>query len=304
MLAEALLPIVVYTVFGILLRAIGIVRADLAPVVFRFIFVATLPALVFTSIARAPLDADAALLPVAGFSTNIICALVAYLFGRLRGMDSRRTGALVLSASVINMMLMYPFVLFIVGEEALRMAILFDIGNAVFVSTLASSLAIRFGRESSTRLRHSALEILKQPILMAVVAALIINLAALDVSPLVYAVTEPLGQATMPLTLVALGIALSPKAFRGPIPLAAICLRMGVGLAAGMLLSTLLDLQGLTRWIVIASAAAPIGFGSVALTAVGKLDVEHAATAATLSVTLGLFTITGLLWLARQTSGV
>ena len=303
MLAEALAPLFFYTLFGVILRAGGIVKAELASTLFRFMFVCTLPALVFTFMARAPLGADSILLPVSGFLTNVGCALAAFLWGRWRGLDERHTGALVLSASIINMMLMYPFVQFMLGEDGLRYAILFDIGNAVFVSTIASSLAIYFGHEGEVKPLKSIIEMFKAPIFVALFAALVVNLGGIEPAPLVFRVTEPLGNATMPLTLVALGIALSPKALKGPLPVLPIALRMGVGLLLGILLSTLFGMEGLTKWIVIAGSAAPIGFGTVALTAVGKLDVEYAATAVTLSVTLGLVTITGLLWLAGRMAG-
>jgi predicted permease len=304
MLAEALAPLFVYTLLGLILRVAGIVKGELAATLFRFMFVCTLPALVFTAISRAPLGSESILLPVAGFTTNAVCALSAFAWGRFRGLEERDAGALVLSASVINMMLMFPFVLFILGEDGLRDAILFDIGNAVYVSTIASSLALYFGHEGDVNPLRSVIEMFKAPIFLALFAALIVNIGDLELAPLVYDITERLGDVTMPLTMVALGIALSAKALKGSLPVAPIALRMGLGLVLGVLLSTLLGMEGLTRWVVIAGAAAPIGFGTVALAAVGKLDVERTATAVTLSVALGLFTITGLLWLARQVTGL
>jgi len=304
MLAEALAPIFFYTVFGIALRAGGIVKVDLAPTLFRFIFVATLPLLVFTSISRAPLDAESALLPIAGFLTNAGCGFGAYLFGRWRGLSVRDTMALVLSSSIINMMLMFPFVLYGIGEHGLSDAILFDVGNSVFVSTVGSAIAVSQGREGQMRALDLLIELLTAPIFLGVIVALAVNLAGLDLPPLVYRITEPLGGATIPLILVALGIALSPAAFRRPLPLAPVLLRMALGLALGAGLATLFGLEGMTRWVVIASAAAPIGAGSVALTAIGRLDVERATAAVTLSVAIGFFCVTALLWLARRFAGV
>ncbi len=303
MLAEALAPILSYTLFGMALRASGVVKADLAPTLFRFIFVATLPMLVFSSIARAPLDADAALLPFAGFLSNSGSALGAYVFGRWRRLSNKDTLSLVLSSSVINMMLMFPFMLYGIGESGLRDALLFDIGNAVFTATVASAIAYTNGRDGEARIGRTLLDMLTAPIFIGLVAALVINLGDLSVPSLVYRITEPLGRATIPLILVALGIALSPSAFRRPLPLAPVFFRMAIGLVLGVVLAALFGLEGMTRWVVIASAGAPIGAGSVALTAIGRFDVERATAAVTLSVAIGFLSVTALLWMAGQMTG-
>jgi len=145
MLAEALAPIFFYTVFGIALRAGGIVKVDLAPTLFRFIFVATLPLLVFTSISRAPLDAESALLPIAGFLTNAGCGFGAYLFGRWRGLSVRDTMALVLSSSIINMMLMFPFVLYGIGVGFAVLGVSLSLGRARIVYVLTMVFAAFIG---------------------------------------------------------------------------------------------------------------------------------------------------------------
>lgn len=300
MLAEALAPIFIYTVFGMLLRAGGMVKADLAPILFRFVFVATLPLLIFTSIARAPLDASAWQLPLAGFATNAGCALGALVYARWKKMGEREKWSLVILSSVINMMLMYPFMLYGLGEEAMRDAILFDIGNSAFVSTVASAIALNHGRDGHTAAGRLILETVRAPIFIGVLAALVVNLGGFEPPSLVFEITGPLGAATIPLILVALGVALSPSALKRPLPLAPILLRMGLGIMLGIALAAVFDLGGMTRWVVIASAAAPIGFGSVALNAIGRFDVERATAAVTLSVAIGLLSITSLLWLARQ----
>ena len=216
----------------------------------------------------------------------------------------RDTMALVLSCSIINMMLMFPFVLYGLGEAALSDAILFDVGNSVYVSTVGSAIAVAYGREGKSRAADLFLDLVRAPIFIAVAAALLVNLGGFHLSPFIYRVTEPLGAATIPLILVALGIALSPAAVQRPWPVVPILLRMGLGLVLGIALAMMFGFEGMTRWVVIASAAAPVGAGSVALAAIGRFDVERATAAVTLSVAMGFFSVTILLWLARLFAGI
>ena len=303
MLIAALTPLIAYITFGALLRVAGVVSADLAPTLFRFVFVCTLPPLVFASIVGAPLDAESGLLPLTGFLINITCALAAWCWGRWRGLDRRDTGLLIFNASIINMLFTYPFVQAIVGDDGLRDAALFDIGNATYVATIASVMATRFGREGDAGIGSSLAELLRLPIFYGLAAALVVNLSGITLPPLVLDVAWPIGRASTPIILVALGISLTPAAFSGGLPVVPILFRMGLGFVLGVLLTAAFGIDGQTRWIVLAGAAAPIGFGAVTLAAVGRLDVEKAAAAVSVSVTLGIVTSTALLVVGRSLVG-
>jgi predicted permease len=297
---QAVIPLFAYVLFGLVLRIGGIVNAELGTVIFRFVFVATLPALVFTSIATAPIDSGSARLPVAGFLTNALCAGAAFLYSRWQGLDRKQSGALILCAGVINMMMVFPFVLAFAGDDGLTVAILFDIGNAVFVATFAYTIAIYHGREADLRWRASVNEFLRSPIFIALFAALTVNLSEVEVPGLVLDITRPLGVTTMPLVLIALGISLSRLSMRAGLPVVTVGLRMGGGLIVGTALTVLFGFDDLTAWVVLASATAPVGAGAVSLVALGNLDIEQATKALSISLMLGLLTLTGLLSLAAR----
>lgn len=300
MLVAALTPLIVYIAFGMILRVAGVVQADLAPVLFRFVFVCTLPALIFASISTAPLGAESALLPLIGFTINVACAIAAWAWSRWRGLSRRDAGLLILNASIINMLFTYPFVQAIVGDAGLRDAALFDIGNATYVATIASMLALMYRDDGKARLTTTLVEMLRMPIFYGLAAALIVNLAGIELQPLVLDVAWPIGRASTPIILVALGISLTPASFASGLPVSPILFRMGLGLGLGWLLTALLGIDGQTRYVVLAGAAAPIGFGAVTLTAVGRLNVEKAAAAVSMSVVIGIFTSTLLLILGRN----
>lgn len=300
MLVEALTPLIAYIAFGVVLRLANVVTAELAPILFRFVFVCTLPPLIFASIAEAPLGAESALLPLTGFTINISCALAAWAWGHWRGLAHKETALLIFNASIINMLFTYPFVQAIVGEAGLRDAALFDIGNATYVATIASMLAMYYGQEGEVRIRRALVELLRLPIFYGLAAALLVNLTGIPLPSLVLDVAWPIGRASTPIILVALGISLTRASFSAGLPVVPILFRMGLGFVLGVALTSLFDIDGTTRWVVLAGAAAPIGFGAVTLAAVGKLDVPRAAAAVSVSVLLGIVTSTALLAIGRS----
>jgi len=293
---ESLLPIFIYVLAGAGLRASGLVDRSLADPLFRFVFVATLPALVFVSIIDAPLDSRSALLPVVGFVINSLTALAAWGYARRFGLAEKQAGAMILCTGITNGMFMFPFVFAILGQPGLTIAILVDVGNAVFVATVGYAISVRYAHGGSPIPSGSLLRMLRSPLFIALLAALAINIGNVELPATVTTTLQPLGRATMPVTLVALGITLSLRAFRGALPFVTVAIRMLLGLTAGLSFVWLLGLQGLTAVIVVAIASAPVGFMSVTVVSVAKCDTEQAASSVSISVMIGMLTTTAILF--------
>ncbi|MDH4109001.1 MAG: AEC family transporter [Gammaproteobacteria bacterium] len=301
---ESLLPIFLYVLAGISLRAMGLVERSLAEPMFRFVFLATLPALVFVSIVEAPLDRQSALLPAVGFLMNSISAFGAWAYARRHRLPEPQAGALVLCAGITNGMFMFPFVLAILGQPGLTIAILVDVGNAVFVATVGYAISVHYAHAGSAIPAGSLLRMLRSPLFIALLIALAVNLGSFETPAPLVAALQPLGRATMPVTLVALGISLTPRAFSGSLPSLTVMLRMLLGLGSGLLFAGLLGLEGLTAVIVIAIGAAPVGFMSVTIVSVAKCDTGQAASAVSISVLIGMLTTTAILFFGPGLLGV
>jgi predicted permease len=186
------------------------------------------------------------------------------------------------------------------GPEALAEAILVDLGNAVFVATIAYSAAAYFGSTQRASIAASLLRMLRSPLFIALAIALICALGELEPPVLVTRVLSPLAAITMPLTIVALGISFSNVTLRDPMPIRAVLLRMPLGLAAGLFFVWLFGFTGTTATIVLIVAASPIGFSSVTLASVARLDTEQAVAALSISVAVGLASTTLLLWAGQR----
>jgi predicted permease len=297
--AASLLPLFGYILIGIALRASGVLGREQAGVLFRLVFHVTLPALAGLAVADANLTGGSALLPVVGFTLNVLTLAVAWRVSRRSSLAADEAGVLLLSASITNMVFMFPFVLAALGPSALADAVLIDFGNAVFVATVSNAIAIRFGHRATLSVRQSAARLLRTPLFVALLAAIILNLGGWQVPTPARIVLDPLGAATIPLTLIAVGLSLNLAHLGNTIPVLAAVLRMAVGLVGGVIAVLLIGFEADRAIVVVASAAAPVGFNAVTLTSVAKLDTEQAAAAVSLSVIVGIPSTVALLWLGR-----
>lgn len=293
------LPLFGYILIGIALHASGVIGRDQAGAMFRLVFYVTLPALAFLAIADATLTRSSALLPVVGFTLNVLTLGVGWYVSRRAGLDPQQTGVVLLGASICNMVFMFPFVLAALGPSALADAVLIDLGNAVFVATVSNAIAVRLGHRASLTARQSAVRLLRTPLFIALLAAIILNLRGWGVPPAAATILDPLGRCTVPLTLIAVGLSLNLAPLRNTIPVLTVVLRMVVGLVGGVIAVALLGFEADRAVVVAASAAAPVGFNAVTLASVAKLDTEQAAAAVSLSVIIGIPSTLTLLWLGQ-----
>jgi hypothetical protein len=297
---ESLLPILAYFLVGIILRRSGMASGSEAAFLFRFILYVTLPALVFQTISEATLTRELMLLPVTGLAINLICMSAAIVYARAASLPTRASGALVLGAAITNGVFVFSFVLMALGPEALAEAILVDLGNAVFVATFAYSAAGYFGSSRRASLTASLFRTLRSPLFIALAVALICALGEIKPPVMATRVLSPLAAATIPLTIVALGISFSSVALSDPLPVRTVLLRMPLGLAAGVFFVWLFGFTGATATVVLIAAASPIGFSSVTLASVARLDTDQAVAALSLSVAVGLASTTLLLWAGQR----
>lgn len=297
---ESLLPIFAYFLIGVALRKSRIANPGNTDFLFRIVFLVTLPALVFLSVSQAELGRNTILLPVNGLLINIACAGLAALAARFKNLPADQAGAIVVSAAIINMGFTFPFILATLGESALAEAVLFDVGNAIFVATLAYPIAQYYGRKEALFSFRRMAAVLLSPIFLAIAGALLVNLASIDTGELVKITLAPLGAATVPLMLIAIGMSFSGFSIHGAGAITAVAVRMLFGGTLACLFVWLCGFEGVTAIVVIVSAAAPVGASAAALTAVSGLNKELAVNAIAISALAGLFTSSALLFVLSR----
>lgn len=300
---ESLLPIFAYFLIGLFLRRNGVAKSEHADFLFRIVFLIALPALVFMSVSQAALGRHTALLPVSGFLVNLVCAGVAGMVVRLRGLPAKEAGAVVICASIMNMGYTFPFILATLGQDALADAILFDVGNAVFVAAIAFPIAQFYGHQKTLFSLRFLGRVVMSPIFLAIAAALIVNLAQLHTGSILVATLTPLGEATIPLMLIAVGMSFGGFTDHLSEAVLATALRMLLGALLGFVSVWLFGFQDLLVAVVIVSAAAPVGASAAAITSVSGLKKEVAVSAISITAIIGLLSTSVLLFATSRFLG-
>jgi hypothetical protein len=170
----------------------------------------------------------------------------------------------------------------------------------VFVGTIAYSITLFFGKTEAEPAASYLFKTIRAPIFVAVAAALIVNILHISVATIATNILSPLGAATIPLVLIAVGMSFSTAGISTHLAVATVLLRMMLGLIVGLLVVWGFGYAGVTAAVVVVSAAAPIGFNSVSLASIGKLDTEQAAAALSVSVAIGVLSTTLLLIIAER----
>lgn len=157
-----------------------------------------------------------------------------------------------------------------------------------------------YGYHEATFSIASARRVLLSPIFLAVVAALIVNLADTEPGTFLTRTLSPLGSATTPLMLLAVGMSFGGFATRVSEAVLAVILRMFAGAVLGCFFVWLWGFSGATAMVVIASAAAPVGASAAAIASATKLDKEIAINAISISALAGLVSASSLLFLMSR----
>ncbi|MCP4406138.1 MAG: AEC family transporter [bacterium] len=258
-----------------------------------FIFV---PALIFQIISRAELHAALAMrMLVYIVLVHIVCGLAAFGTARMLKCSVELTAAYVViavSGNVGNFGL--PLIKFRFGEPALAQGTIYFLGVMVISMTI-SVIAASWARDGSSV--KAIVSIFKTPALLAVVPALIVNIADLKTPLMLSRITELAGAAMVPLLLVTLGVRLAQegKPVINAHLLTVSALRLVVAPCIALLIGVLLGISGLERATGILQSGMPVAIVASIITLEYQLMPEFVATSVLFTSLTGMVTLTVLL---------
>lgn len=238
----ALWPLFALIVAGYFLRLRDFPNEAFWPGAERINYFVLFPALLFSSLATAPLDNPA--LPrlagavMLGLGLGWIGLL---LVKRIRGWPAARFGAFAQGALRFNTYLGLAAVGSLFGKEGLALAALM---LALMVPTVNVMSVWALTAERGVNVRSLLLPIIKNPLIVACLAGTLVNLAGLGLPGGTDRLLSLLAAASLPLGLLCVGAALKPQELGGEIPalgcnsavrlLAVPLLAYGVALALGL----------------------------------------------------------------------
>jgi hypothetical protein len=220
----------------------------------RLVYFVLFPCLLFTAILRNPLDASTAL-PLAGCALGVVAAGVALSLGLglWPGIDARLHASGAQTAFRFNSYVALALADRLggapaVASMALIVSLVVPVCNIAAVWPLARHGGHGYGRE-----------LLRNPLIIATVSGLVCNLAGLRLPDLALTTLARIGQAALPLGLMAVGAGLQMGALREAPRLAGALLgiKHAVMPALAIPLVIALGLPPLQQSVVVAFAAMP-----------------------------------------------
>jgi len=220
----------------------------------RLVYFVLFPCLLFTAILRNPLDASTAL-PLAGCALGVVAAgvVLSLGLGRWPGVDARLHASGAQTAFRFNSYVALALADRLggapaVASMALIVSLVVPVCNIAAVWPLARHGGHGYGRE-----------LLRNPLIIATVSGLVCNLAGLRLPDLAMTTLARIGQAALPLGLMAVGAGLQMGALREAPRLAAalLAIKHAVMPALAIPLVLAVGLPALQQSVVVAFAAMP-----------------------------------------------
>lgn len=256
----------------------------------RLAFYIFSPCLVFMSLYQTQLS-GVEFGRMAAFSAGaiLLLGLAALLFGRAIGLSRQALAGLV----IVNMFgnggnYGLPLTAFAFGEAALARAVVYFVVSSVLVY----SLGVVVASSGRVGLRQALAGVFKVPVLYAVILAVVLRLAGLELPVVLFRAVQLLSGAALPVMLVVLGLQLAevkrPDNLR-LVTLASI-FQLLSGPAIGLLVAALVGLSGPARQAGVLEASMPTAVITTILAV--EYDIDPVFVTGTVLVTTLLSPLT------------
>lgn len=247
------------------------------------------PALVFSTLTKTDIPTTVLLqVSLGAFCVCLLAILFAVVCLRYLGYSLRTYLPSLTMPNSGNLGL--PLVLLAFGDDGLAIGIAFYFVIAIFQYSVMPIVVVG---------KFSVKSILKEPLIWAVVAALIVIFGNLQVPSVIADTTGILGGMMIPIMLILLGASIARLGFKelkGSLKLA--FLRLCIGLAAGIATIGLLGTSGVASGAIFLMAAMPSALVTYVFAARYDRDAEKVAGLVVTSTALSIVFLPLLLWIA------
>jgi predicted permease len=183
-LLESIAIILGLILIALLLRKKGIVSEDHRPLFARLVTDFSLPALIFTGLARENFE-EAELLAVGiAVAALLFCIALAWVAGRLLGLKAGRLGAFIMVASFgSSSTLGYALISQAFPNDPVAQAIVIsELGVGLFLFTLGVAVAMYFGQGKKGSFASGLRSFVKTPIIISLILGLVFSLLRLPLT--------------------------------------------------------------------------------------------------------------------------
>lgn len=288
-----ILSVVLIFIIGFVLKRLNVFEKSNAGVMLKIVFNVTLPALILKSVTSISIGSDFIILPISSALIIAIIFGISSLFLRKMPIKNDVKGVVYCATMIMNIGFVLPFIIAGYGDEGLARVTVFDLSNGFLTFTLVYYLANLYGNENKSR-KLMLKKFMQSAPLWALLVAFGLNFGEVRIPVYVDDFLSSLGNTTIPLIMLALGVLFNTKVVFPRVLLMVIAIRMAVGLLIGFGIAYFAGLEGINRNIVIIGASAPTGYNTLVFSSIAGLNEEFAASVVSYSILIGIVLTSGL----------
>ena len=202
---EIILVPALMMILGFFLKYIGFLKDTDRDLLSDIVLYIALPALIFINLREAPISANMMYLPILGIIISILLLIPAYAYCKIKNYDQKTTWTILLASSLMNTgFIGFPVCLGVFGQAGFLNAVFYDLSTSAMVVVYGIILAKKFAGDT----REVVISTLTFMPLWGVVLGLLFNAFNIPLGYVLDTILNYLGDATIPLIMLALGLSL------------------------------------------------------------------------------------------------
>jgi len=279
---------------GVLLKKLKVLHDSDSDLFLRLVFYVCLPALTIISTQKIILTWKHVYIPFIPVIIIMTTYFIALLISRKIKLSRETRGTFLVGSMIMNTAFVFPFILSAFGEKGFAFATIYQFGTGILIFTFVYYIAMRYSPASRAGIKIRKFLLL--PPIWALIAGIIINLTGFNLPHMLENFFELLSLPTIPLVMLSLGVYFKPKMKNSSRMLLVFSVRIFGGFLISLLLTSILNITGMIRTIIIICSSAPVGYNTLVFSLLEELDKEFAANLVSISLLLGMIYIPALIY--------
>ncbi|MGQ9479040.1 MAG: AEC family transporter [Thermoproteota archaeon] len=301
-LLETVFEIAAFITLGSILRRIHVLNEFRGGRLLSISLNLLLPIIVFKSFATVRMAPKDALLPVLGITVNLLLLTIAHVVSGSLFMNDAKKGAFLLACSTLNIGIVgLPFIESFFGAKGVATASLLDIGNSLYVFSIAFLVASRFNPSKRGKsIERNLKRFLTQPYIISIIFGITINLLKIELPQIIETFSSTVSLINTFLILTTIGAFIKlPSGRLVKEIVASTLVKFPLGGLIGWVLASLLGLVPQAVRVTVMVSSLPPAFMTLIHAQSENLDLEFATILLSYMLAIGIVTIIfyGLLFL-------
>ncbi|KZX11172.1 AEC family transporter [Methanobrevibacter filiformis] len=289
---DTIISILVMVLLGYFLKRIKLLEfSDVGKLNNLVIYVA-MPAMIFMALYTSNIGflPKLAVMPLLGITTGTITGILAFTVLTIAKFSKIKKWSTVITVTLGNTAFLgFPVIIGVLGQTGLIRAIFYDIASLLTFLSLSIILMINFGGE----LKEVIKKIIGFPTLWAVILGISLNFFSIPIGAVLTNVLTYIGQATIPLVMITLGLSLDFKSLTENIKIASFAsfFKLVVSPIIGFFVALAIGLSGLEYHVAIIEAAMSSGMLNLVLAITYDLDVKLTSNCLFITILFSFITL-------------